>query len=71
MEKQQNTLSTTIEYCFNEFLKMVDVIQNELQSDRKHIVRSVLATFESMVEKLPQEQLYSKDKFEFPDKPIS
>lgn len=62
-----NEMKVIIDYCFNEFLKMSDFLQGEMQADKKKFLKFVLYVFEEKINHATPEQLNALAQFPFPE----
>jgi hypothetical protein len=65
-----NEMKVIFDYCFNEFLKMTEFLQGEMQADKKKFLKFVLYVFEEKINHAAPEQLNALAQFPFPETPI-
>ena len=66
-EREENfTTNVTIDYCFNEFLKMADFLQETLIVDKKKFLDFVLLIFSEKIKESHNKELIAKESYPFP-----
>jgi hypothetical protein len=59
-------MEVVLAYCFNEFLKMCEYIQGDMELDKKNFIEFVLYVFKEKVDKANAEELVSQNPFVLP-----
>lgn len=63
-------LEALLAYCFNEFLKMCEYLQGEMEVGKKEFINFVIQVFKEKVDEATIEELASQTTFIFPEKKV-
>lgn len=60
-------MSVVMDYCYNEFLKMCEYLQNQMEADKRKFIQFVLYNFTMKTNICTVEELKSVQKFIWPE----
>lgn len=58
-------MEIVLAYCFNEFLKMCEYLQGDMEIDKRNFINFVITVFKGKVDEASVEELASQTHFNF------